>query len=259
MISATTSNPAMPYFLGVFLTISCSSTICMLLSQTCTLSLICTCASKDGKGLQWRGFKWRIDGQWLRSQITRYTCFALHDFLLLFLVTVGNKKCYKTLLIRKQNTDGMLNVKHLGMVIDSGLKSYFVPSQFSWESGKGTAGNAAQVPGVNFASYQKRNLCWEVARSVMGGNTKGQCIVLLSSYLLRPWLREPSVQYSLVKLIANDLKTCTDTSKRRKMRLLFAIWILKMKRYSRLKAQMVPNRKLLKTSHWEILLSCIIF
>lgn len=122
------------------------------------LSLICTCASKDGKGLQWRGFKWRIDGQWLRSQITRYTCFALHDFLLLFLVTVDNKKCYKTLLIRKQNTDGMLNVKHLGMVIDSGLKSYFVPSQFSWESGKGTAGNAAQVAGVNFASYQKRSL-----------------------------------------------------------------------------------------------------
>lgn len=130
------------------------------------LSLICTCASEDGKGLQWRGFRWRIDGQWLWSQITRYTCFALHDFLLLFLATVDNKKCYKTLLTRKQNTDGMLNVKHLGMVIDSGLKSYFVPSEFSWESGKGTAGNAAQVARVNFASYQKRSLCWEVAGSV---------------------------------------------------------------------------------------------
>lgn len=111
------------------------------------LSLIGICAREDGKGLQGRGFKWRIDGQWLWSQITSYTCFALHDFLLLFLVTVDNKKCYKTLLTRKQNTDGMLNVKYLGMVIDSGLKSYFVPSQFSWESGKGTAGNAAQVAG----------------------------------------------------------------------------------------------------------------
>lgn len=126
------------------------------------LSLIGTCAREDGKGLQRRGFMWRIDGQWLWSQIICYTCFALHDFLLLFLVTVDNKKCYKTLLTRKQNTDGMLNVKYLGMVIDSGLKSYFVVSQFSWESRKGTAGNAAQVAGVNFASYQKRSLCWEV-------------------------------------------------------------------------------------------------
>lgn len=161
MIYATTSNPAMPYFWGVFLTISCPSATCMLLPHTCTLSLIGTCAREGGKGLHWRGFKWRIDGQWLWSQITHYTCFALQDFLLLFLVTVDNKKCYKTLLTRKQNTDGMLNVKYLGMVIDSGLKSYFVLSQFSWESGKETAENAAQVAGVNFASYQKRSLCWK--------------------------------------------------------------------------------------------------
>lgn len=129
----------------------------MLLPHTCTLSLTYTSASEDGKGSQWRGFKWRIDGWWLWSQITRYTCFALHDFLLLFLVTVDNKNCYKTLLTRKQNTDGMLNVKHLGMAINSGLKSYFVPSRFSWESGKGTAGNSARVAGANFASYQETN------------------------------------------------------------------------------------------------------
>lgn len=121
------------------------------------VSLTHTRASEDGRGSQWRGFKWRIDGRWLCSQITPYTCFALHDFLLLFLVTVDNKNCYKTLLTRKQNTDGMLNVKHLGMAIDSGLNSYFVPSRFSWESGKGTAGNAARVAGVNFASYQETN------------------------------------------------------------------------------------------------------
>lgn len=126
-------------------------------------------ASKDGKGLQGRNFKWKIDGQRLWSQITHYTCFALHDFLLLFLVTVDNKNCYKTLLTRKQNTDGMLNVKHLGMAINCGLKSYFVPSQFSWEAGKGRPEMLRELLEERaLPATERLGLCWEVTGSWRG-------------------------------------------------------------------------------------------
>lgn len=136
--------------------------MCAFALQLHPLSFTYTHTGKHGKGLQWRDFKWKIDGQQLWGQITLYTCFALHDFLLLFLVTVDNKNCYKTLLTRKQNTDGMLNVKHLGMAINCGLKSYFVPSQFSWEVGKGRQEMLRELlEEWALPATKKLSVCWK--------------------------------------------------------------------------------------------------
>lgn len=129
------------------------------------LSYTNTHVSKDGKGLRWRGFKWRIDGWWLWSQITRYTCFALHDFLLLFLVTLDNKNCYKTLLTRKQNTDGMLNVKHLGMAIDSGLKSCFCSIPVFLRKWEGDGRKCCVSCWSKLPATKEQTLCWGVTES----------------------------------------------------------------------------------------------